>query len=426
MDLDRLTCLLLGIPETNDHKRILGVPKGRNDHMAFDTALRRRIAQLYAHPSGRTKEAKAVRDYLQRISNDLKLSTREKVGEDIGPEIELTPLDQSIIAVLIGEGGWNRQSRSRLVAVAASYQITVGGLMRILQAFAEASRSGAGPLSRKSLQTNRVSREWTQLPTSKKSAMSAVDNFLAQTAKKITPELSSPSPVMTIKIAVLFGLLTLLAFVLSLSVLLSPDEESPAVIDEISSDRNSNLLNHIISEPSEIHLVGFDTYPTFSISTFNSEQIDKADQLMPLIKQLQDTSTAMRDELLRGNTPKSIWVDRWQHLIDVASIGWTQLDQQTTDYLHSSIVSFIVASERDPVLMKRLMKMLKPDKALPGQPFTVLQSTWKSGVLAMLKCNQQLSASARAEASRNQMSNITTCDIDEARQQTLDFISTQA
>ena len=61
MNRDQLACLLLGISETNDHRRILGISTDRHDHMAIETALRRRIAQLYAHPSGRTKEAQEIR-----------------------------------------------------------------------------------------------------------------------------------------------------------------------------------------------------------------------------------------------------------------------------------------------------------------------------------------------------------------------------
>ncbi len=57
MNLDRLTCAFLNLPETNDHKRLLGVPKGRFDAMAVDSALRRRLAQILVHPAGRSKQA---------------------------------------------------------------------------------------------------------------------------------------------------------------------------------------------------------------------------------------------------------------------------------------------------------------------------------------------------------------------------------
>ena len=424
MNRDQLACLLLGIPDSNDHRRILGIPKDRFDHMSIETALRRRIAQLYAHPSGRTKEAQEIRKYLQHIANDLKLKTKDKIGVDVGPQAELTPLDQSIIAVLIGEGGWNRQSRSRLVSVAASYQITVGGLMRILQAFAEASRTGDGPLSRKNRKASPISREWSTLPK-KQNEKNLVDDFLLQTAKKLTPDLNTPSPVMTIKIAVLFGLLTTLAFILSLNVLLSPDEPTPEIVDDISLNDNSNFFNNQTEQHDQIFLSPFETYPTFSIPSLDKDLINASDQLLPLIKQIEIFTTEMKDMFLQGQQPNPVWNQSWELLIDKASIGWAYIDLQTTEYLHSTIINFIVESERDLTYTKQLFEYLRPNQIDNSDPLSVSRRTWKSGVLAILKCNASLSAEVRGEASRTQIPEITTCDNQEAMQATLMLVYPQ-
>ena len=108
--------------------------------------------------------------------------------ETIRPE--LTALDQTILAVLIGEGGWNRRSRDRLVAISASYSISVNGLMRILEALAESSRRGEGPLASSQRSRCNMTRAWTSLPAPK-STLSKVDDLIEMTAKRFTPELRS-------------------------------------------------------------------------------------------------------------------------------------------------------------------------------------------------------------------------------------------
>ena len=67
MDLDQLTCSFFGLLETSDHRRLLGVSKNRNDQIAVDIALRRRIAQIYSHPRGRSEEASLVKKHREKV-----------------------------------------------------------------------------------------------------------------------------------------------------------------------------------------------------------------------------------------------------------------------------------------------------------------------------------------------------------------------
>lgn len=420
MDLDKIACFLLGVPETNDHRRILGVQKNRHDVIAIDTALRRRIAQLYSHPNGRTKEAADVKEYLEGIANSLKASAiKEPISRHQEPE--LTPLDQTILAVLISQGGWNRQSRARLVAVAASYEITVGGLMRILEALGESARSGEGPLSKKRRSSTRPSRDWTVVP---KSTPSLVDDFISKTAKKFAPEFDSSSPVMTVKIAVLFGLLTILAFVLSLRVLLAPDSPIP-VSEKIESDRNSNLIDNHESEIQQALIKPYDQYPQLIFEETDENMFQYGDQLISDVNTLQALCDEIELALLRGDLPKQEWIETIDSFIVLASNGWFHASPQTQTAIIDELISIFIESERDNVLIEKFTTLLKPNDLVLDDPKSVHRFVLKVELIAGIRCSQRLTPRLRAILTEIQESTVTTCDMEKARTKALNILAKQ-
>ena len=418
MDLDKLSCFLLGIPDTNDHKRILGVPKNRHDVIAIDTALRRRVAQLYSHPNGRTKEASEVKEYLEGIARSLK-ATAVKESAPQHDEPDLTPLDQSILAVLISQGGWNRQSRARLVAVAASYEITVGGLMRILEALGESARSGEGPLSKKGRSTTKLSRQWTEVP---KSPSSLVDEFISKTAKKIAPEFNSSSPVMTLKIAVLFGLLTILAFVLSLRVLLAPDTPQP-IADTLESDRNSNLFAD--NEVQEILIKPYESYPQLSFDEHEDNSFEYSDRLLAEVSTLQKLRDAIELSLLRGESPKEEWSQSLDVFLQLSTKGWFYASPQTRNLLLDELIGVFIETERDASLTELLTTFLIPNELILDEPTSINQFVLKAELIAGMRCSQRLTPRLRAALTSIQDPTITSCDMDVARADALKLSAKQ-
>ena len=422
MNLDRLTCAFLNLPDTNDHKRLLGVPKGRFDAIAVESALRRRLAQILVHPAGRSNQATDVRSFLQRIASDLMKSVPKKIEKQAASQPELTALDQAIIAVLIGDGGWNRQSRSRLVGVAATYNITVGGLMRILEALAESSRSGDGPLSAGRRSTITMERSWTQMPA-KLSAVNKVEEFIDQTTKKFTPELRAPTRVMTIKLSILFAILTLIALILSLSVLLSSDDEIPAVENFESTDRNSSL-----NTPSEEVVTPkissiFDEYPTFPVQVLGNEAIHEADNVLSVVKDLSALSTSIRDSLLRGENTSTEWIKTWKRCIKSTSIGWLHVDSSTLRSVSDRMCEVLSAAELQQTYVDELLQQLHIPNLQLRSPLTVHQRVWTAGILAKISCDPKLNSVTRTSARSHQLPRLNTCDEVEARHQILDFVA---
>jgi len=420
MNLDRITCALLNLPSTNDHSRLLGIPKGRADVIAVESALRRRLVQIQVHPACRSKEAVEVRAYLQRIASDLMQSLPNEPSSKGNERPDMTALDQAIIAVLIGDGGWNRQSRSRLVAVAATFNITVGGLARILEALAESSRTGEGPLSARSRSTITMDRSWTALPK-KQTAMNRMEEFLDQATKRFTPELRSPSPVMTIKLSVLFALLTIIAFVLCLRVLLSSNTQNPIEESFANVDRNS-----IFNTPAEetlkpITVAFFDQYPTFNSQDLSSASINAADQILSNVRELSSLSVSIRDSLLRGDSPSREWENIWKNCVSSTSLGWMHVDSATLRSASDRMIDVLLQAELQQTYVDVLIQHLKITTLQLRSPMSVNQRVWSMGILARLGCDPKLSSLTRSSARNLQLPLIATCDEIEARYLALDL-----
>jgi hypothetical protein len=418
MDLNRKAANLLGIPPTDDPWLLLGVASGRLNTTAIRNGLRRRLAQLDAHPRGNSAKVMAVRSHLKEIAEKLIDTVTNEPQMTNKTSLELTPLDQAIIAALVSEGGWNKKSRSRLVSIAASYSITVGGLILILEAFAEAARSGSGPLSDKQRSKHSMNRSWTSLP-SKPSTMSTVDTFISNVANKITPELSAPSPVTVVKLSVIFGFLTLTALILSLLVLLG--DEAPLVSSEQNVQTQTQTASNNISPQFQSKL--FKQYPTFAIDGVKQSMLSFADQGVEQIAILESLAISLRHSLEEGVPPVPSVFQDWSAAVKILGSGWIYLDSLTLESAKVNIVKVLLEAEAYPSYATELVKEL--DTAYPrlGEPLEIARSSWTSGVLASLRCDQRLSAEIRDSIKRSQFSEITTCDSAQARIQALGLIA---
>ena len=406
MDLDRKTCIFFGIPKTGDPRQLLGIPSNRSDQNAVKSALRRRLAQLHVHPNGMSKEAEEIKLHIIQLANELEMSP--EIVQQPTQDQELTPLDKAIIAVLVSEGGWNKRSRSRLVSIAATYGITVGGLMRILEAFAEAARTGSGPLSIQQRKTHTLTRQWTALPK-KQSRLSSIDTFVSDTAKRLTPELQDPSPVMTVKLAALFALLTVMAFVLSLNILFSEEStnESPITIPQ----KQSLVSNEIV----EKDLLLLETYPTFSVGAIEKDILNYSDRVLEQVSILQGLKEEIVFTSSAGTTLPNSAVQVWKEAVDVVSIGWIFVDQSTLLAVDELLVSILSISEYNPRLNQTLLQSFKIEPLGTADSKQLLKAVWKIGVLASLRCEYKLSAVTKEIASEMQFSGIVSCDTAESR-----------
>ncbi len=153
---------------------LLGLPSTQPASEAMVRAvLGQRLEQVDDHPQARTPEADQVRmalhaaaailsDELLRAavepaasppSPQVKRAPRAPAGAPPAPAapmpIELSPLEQAIVAILAGSGGWSSRSQQQLATVALRWNLTPAQLLERVRLLAErwtmADGGAAGP-----------------------------------------------------------------------------------------------------------------------------------------------------------------------------------------------------------------------------------------------------------------------------------------
>lgn len=420
MKLDAAVFRILGIKNADDPYRLLGISQWDGNVATLEMALRVRLAQIISHPMRHSPEAKLVKEAIKQAGRLIRKGYDQKeVEEKDNQETihELTALDRSIIAVLVAERGWNKQSRSRLVGVSAAYGLTVGGLLRILTALAESARSGRGPLSKRNPTSNTPNRSWTKIPTSPK--QSVLDDLMDEAAARFLPEFKEQTPETVIKLSVLFGLLSVIAIVLGLLVLRNADQKS-----DIAQAKSAELLrtNTVISSgishnPTPQHKSPFSTYPTFKEDIFTQEIGTLVDHAADIPKTLITLNETITSAVAQGVlVPKQV-VDQWNDSIQTLSKVWPFLDRSIQDETGELIVEIIINAQKDPQLIPRLFSsfILKDEARLQTQEMTTVQKPWFYGELARMTCsNAMLSSTYQTIKSLADTSRLN-CDVEETR-----------
>jgi len=131
---------LLGVPRTSSPRHLLGLPAGELSVVEIEAALLKRSSNA----QGRDKQASEVRRILRQAAKELLASLRKPAqrprpmhGPRAPETAVLTDFDQDVLAVLIGCGGWNAQTRTRLVSLAAAYGVSVQGLHKVMTGLSE-------------------------------------------------------------------------------------------------------------------------------------------------------------------------------------------------------------------------------------------------------------------------------------------------
>jgi hypothetical protein len=416
-DLNLLTCEFFGLPSTEDPFQLLGLSVHTPDADSVKKALRKRLHQWLVHPRTNRDEANTVKQHLTEITDALLHAIPESQSLIRKKEVEMTPLDRSIIATLISMGGWNSKSRARLAAIAALNSITVGGLMRILEALGEAARDGEGPLSAQRRNKLAIDRTWVTVP-SKQSKLSVAENFVSDLAEKLTPDLRNPSPVLTVKIAVFFGLLTVLAFVLSLQVLLSPENE------KTSNELPSHFGETVEHEETAIDAPRlFDEYPTFSIPNIGNQYATFADKLHETSRKLSVLEESISDSLQRNQNASPAWILTWEEVIASISNGWVLAEPRELQQLQDKIIQVLLASQGYSGLSDSFLSLLELPPLQTVNPSRLPEIVWRSGMLARISCEQTLSMAVRSTARALQFSESDICDVAQVRASALFLLS---
>ncbi|MBC8202495.1 MAG: hypothetical protein H8E91_01565 [Planctomycetes bacterium] len=416
MNGERAVFLILGIRKADTPERLLGIPRWDGNAATLDAAIRTRVAQILSHPMKHSDEANFVRQAIKEAGILLRkqCNTFSEEVQTKEETHEITQLDRSIIAVLVSEGGWNRRSRARLVAVSASYGLSVGGLLRILTALADSSRSGSGPLSQQGRSENMPDRSWATLPIAQRK-QSVVDDLMDEMANRFLPELKEYSTIATVKLSVLFGLLTILAIILGLFIINVADKGARK-----TGDAGVVPAITITSEFVHPDLVtnqtrSFDIYPSFEEVIFTDEVGVLVDSALELPTILRDFQLQVTRAGAQGRHVDAELLLDWNHSIHVISSIWPFLDTLLQEEIGKLIHDTVAISPQVEGLPAKLLAPLRiAAKALPSDA-GAFEKPWAIGELSRLACSDSLISSLITLVKDSAYAYPLDCDVSETR-----------
>ncbi len=382
----------LGVPGNAQPYVLLGLsPVEARDPVRIQAALRKRLADVYQHPDRKTGDINVALRSLRNAAASLLEQIRQRDPLPQPNRWHLTDFDRNVLAILVGYGGWNAQSRARLVALALSQGVTVTGLMKVIQGLGEYAKSGgpALPVSemRPTAAATNTSKSW----------------LLSEAlAERFFPEFKEESTRTTIKLSVFFGLLTLLMGILALRLLIptdspqqpiSPPPQQAIAPSPFTSETAPPDSTTETPDSQKASGQAFEYRPTFAGEVRPRAAVDAREHLSDSLEALD--YEARRLSLTAD--PPTIAFRSWEESINEISKAWVLLDSQSHEAALAAVVDTIFAASHTPSITDRLLESLNPPRTLM-QPLDVWRGAWRVGMLAHLSTSDVVPPVVRSRA----------------------------
>jgi hypothetical protein len=390
----------LGVPEASGPRAWLGLGGDETDAASIEAALRQRIAVTYAHRDGRREEAEQVRRRLRGAAETLlgSLKAPRRPARRAAPDgpvrrpfARLTDFDRHVLAVLIGCGGWNAATRSRLVALAASYGVSVEGLRKVVEGLSEYAKSGGARLGVAEITAGR-----TRVEAPLRGARARDESDL-QWLAKVAPELMEPSAGSTFKLSLLFGTLTLLVGVVAVRILFMPAATGPGPTIERPPEATTPIdlgaaavprPPQPATPPQPVHrLAMFAQEPTFSGHVLTAESVSAADECPRLVAEI-DT---LARRITIADEPSEAVYRSWADCMQTIATGWVLIGDSVQESLGQAIFDALYAASDSPSVSDRLLEALIPPPWRVLEPIDVWRGAWMAGTLAQISHSKSLS-----------------------------------
>jgi len=306
----------------------------------------------------------------------------------------LTAFDRMVLAVLVANGGWNADSRARLVALAAQQGIGVDGLMRVMAGLAAHVRtSGARP------NFAEMNEGAALLQAARHDAPpSRIEALLETVEERLGEELTSERLGPRIRVGAIFSVITLVMVYLLIRVLLvePTPRQGPAAVDTPAVvDSGAAIADPLTPEaplpdtgrspqpptfaPGQVVLAKFPRPPGFDGERRPPEALqllERARGLPALIDTLSRRITVGRDET-------SVAVEReWFAAAAEAGRCWPLMDSTLRDAIATQF-SLALRGVDAPTMGDRLLKAFEP-AGVPREPMELWFAAFRAGVLARI------------------------------------------
>lgn len=429
----------LGVPFTDDPIELLQLDVAKCNLVGIDAALQRQLSMVFAHPAGRSLEADDVRRQLRRAAQLLKDSAlRDRViaahvaagprrvaraadrakkagerGADTAslaamvpskrsvvrkpaadrPVIQLTEFDRLVVSILVGAGGWNNESRGRIVAMAHDRGVPLQGLLRILRGLNNYAQAGGMTLDASVAAVDDV--PWRPIVIDED--QSIVDRFV----DRLTPDFTGSDPLSTVKLSIVFGSIAIFLGVVLVRLLLFTPEAAPRVPLPVLVDPSPLEATAPRSDASidaARRRAFFESQPSFRGERLPRRAADAADECASLPDLLEHVERRIR---IAHDPAESVFRD-WGHAMSTASAGWAGTDRSTRGALRRGLTGVMhVAGAASTATVERLLRQLRPPRGTLHEPLDLWRGAWRAGCLGMLAADPTLPPIVRVEAEKH-------------------------
>ncbi|MGI9013749.1 MAG: hypothetical protein ACR2GY_05795 [Phycisphaerales bacterium] len=436
----------LGIPATNDVYRLLALTPGQQNRTAIERALQSQLMRVARHPEGKTPQGLAMQQRLREAAAYLlgtpapaapsstpapspparspsahpaapttapslqsvpqqqtQQQQRRTFPTQSGNRLQLTPFDRSVLAILVAYGGWNAESRARLVALAAAHNVSPTGLMTVVSGLNNYARAGGTRFDVGSI-TQGASRFENLPELNPRSNEQPAGNGSAITT--LAPEFHEGGTWATIKLSMLFGTITIILGVFFVK-LLTQDRSgpAPAPIADAQPLPAPNLPQVAARGNSDSATDGTSTFtetlrnPFTELLSFKGTEIpDTSAAALDQSPRLPDLFDELSRKLAVNATPSAASMQDWRYLNEQASIAWPLADAPTVGAIRAEFFDVLSAVSGQPSVLDEFIRIFQSPALSIDDPLDVWRGAWIAGMLGETASRIDLAASLRESA----------------------------
>lgn len=409
----------LGVEESADARTMLGITDANPPITQIDAALRAQIGRVHRHPDGNSRDGEWVRQRLRDAADELKAKTiqvkrdagtkspdvvkkfdkpkllkrpapmRKTVqGKPSRPTLALTDFDRAALAVMVGSGGWNAESRARLVSLASIYGIGVQGLMRVIGGLSDYARHGGAHLGVADIAGPTPSMPAMRPPMRRSAEIDATSDVLS----RLLPELREDTLWSRMKVIVLFSIVTLMAVIVMARLLFSPQNRKQAdesVVAAVGVDNGADNSTTTVVPAASIKTTrtsgpaAFVDPPTFLGSGVPMAVADAADECANLAGQFDEIAR----KVAIAEEPSEAVYRNWEVSLRTIATGWLLADDATRETIEKLILYVLFAAAQQPSVSDRMLGYLIPISGPPADPVDLVRGAWTAGMLGRISAS---------------------------------------
>lgn len=409
----------LGVDDPSNLMELLALVPDNCGAAQIQSALERQLAKVYQHPDASSPDADTVRHRLRTAAQQLlKVGARPQVvnsesfappdstmtgsmvapalrpagaGASSGwsssrrsdsPTIGLTEFDRQVLAVLVACGGWNNESRNRLVALATNHGVTVQGLMRIMSGLGHYARQGGPHVGVADMIGEPA---WPVAGGLHRAGHAQTSPALIdRLAGSLATQLQRDTSWMTIKLAAVFGIVTIIAGVVAMVMILKPPATEPNA-NFSATDKPQSIQPRIdkakVNPNPDGRMVTYPQPPTFLGNGLPVQAAGAADQYPKLIADLDEYARKISVEHEPGESMYRAWADTIRNI----SAGWVLAEASVRREADRKLDDVLAAGAATPAVLERLFTSLTPPSPDHlADPIDIWRGTWLAGTLGRL------------------------------------------